>query len=89
VDVLRALFQLGKASQHVPGVLVERVIDLQENALVSLDDDWVLGIVAHDLLRIRFLRAIIAQNRFAGKCVGCFGAWLFYWVFGSVKGRVA
>jgi len=47
MDVLGALFQLRKTCQHISRILVERIINLQEDTPVSLDNNGILWIVAH------------------------------------------
>ena len=47
MDVLGALFQLGERGQGVAGLGVPRVVHLDQDGAVALDDERIGGIVMH------------------------------------------
>jgi hypothetical protein len=49
VDVFGTLLQLGKGRQGVAGLGITRVIDLDQNGAIALNDEGVAGVVIHSL----------------------------------------
>src|SRR5207237_1170225 len=47
VDVFGAFLQLGERGEGVAGLGVTRIIDLDQNGAIALDDEWIGGIVIH------------------------------------------
>ncbi len=62
--MLGAFLELGERCDRIASLGVLRIVDLQEDRAIPLDDEWIGGIVLHELLARRGLpkRAVPAQS---------------------------
>ena len=62
--MLRRLFELRKGSQRIAGLGILRVIHLDQDSAIPLDDQRIIRIVVHSITHTSFLcRGAVAQRR--------------------------